>query len=587
MKNSKYIGKYLLRRLGITAVLIIGIASIVGSGGGDTGYEGDDSSGSSVWVSIRSPDYGTVFETSTGSISGWASCPECPPSEGAYGGCPPISCPSTTSVSVSWLNQTTGVSGAANQSIIKSCSCLLSACASSCIHQWSAPVPLEMGPNNIVVTASSPDGGSDSDSTMISRLPPPPDNVAAIAGHNEITVSWSNVPIATSYNLYWSTIPITKDTANQIIGVTSPYKVEGLSDNVTYYFAVTAVIGEYESYASDVVWATAGWFTENVAETLDTTEWRDTSIAVDSTGNAHVHYSYDEHIEPSTLLIHNYYTTKETGTWNSVFVDRTSYVNANIALDKTDTVHISFTDFPGLTHSIYSSGAWTPTLVDAQADYTSSLALDSADKVHAAYTASTDLGQELRYINNKSGSWEPSTVDENSTGRRVYLAIDATGAAHMAYLGDYPDYGLMYATNKDGGWSISTVDQGYIENVSLAVDMDEKVHIVYSDNISQLRYTHNTSGTWHVELLDDDGSPSHPSIVIDSNGRAHISYYDNGDRELHYATNPSGIWQIIPIDTVAFVFPNNVGDTAIARDTQDKVHISYFDDGTLKYASNK
>jgi len=586
--------KYLIHSLGLAAIFTIGVLSVIGSGGGDTGYEGDGSTGSYVWISIRSPDDGTVVDTSSGYLSGWASCPECPPSESAFGGCPPISCPTSTSVIVSWINQTTGTSGSAYQSIIKSCSCLLSQCASSCIHQWSASVPIEFGPNTIAVTASNPDGSSDSDSTMISRLPPPPEDVVAIAGHNEITVSWSNAPEAISYNLYWSASkPISKDTANKIIGVTSPYTVTGLSDNITYYFIVTAVTGEYESYGSDIAWATAGWFTESVAETLDTTESRDASIAVDSEGNPHIHYSYDEFIEPSTRYFHNHYTKKVALSWISVFYDRTSSVNADIAIDSSDSVHLSYLDFPGLIHSVYISNAWVPEAVDSEAWCNSSLAIDSADKLHFTYRAS-GTNEDLRYANNISGIWESTTLDTFTnigcilSGRRLSIAVDETGVAHIAYAGnDYPEYGLKYATNKGGYWSVETVDDGYIEQVSIAVDQNSDAHIVYADNISQLRYAKNISGSWSIELIESEGSPIHPSLVVDSGGRAHISYYNNGDSELRYATNPSGIWQLIPIDTVEFIFPDLVADTSISMDSFGKIHITYFNGGTLKYTSNK
>jgi len=74
------------------------------------------------------------------------------------------------------------------------------------------------------------------------------------------------------------------------------------------------------------------------------------------------------------------------------------------------------------------------------------------------------------------------------------------------------------------------------------------------------------------------------SIALDSNDRVHISYYDDTNEDLKYATNASGSWQTYTIDS-----GGAVGEyTSIAIDSNDKVHISYFDDiyDDLKYATN-
>ena len=85
---------------------------------------------------------------------------------------------------------------------------------------------------------------------------------------------------------------------------------------------------------------------------------------------------------------------------------------------------------------------------------------------------------------------------------------------------------------------------------------------------------------------------SFTSIAIDSNGYVHISYYDCGELtggfctkgDLKYATNASGSWKTYTIDS-----EGDVGEwTSIAIDSNGKVHISYLDDtnNDLKYATN-
>ena len=75
----------------------------------------------------------------------------------------------------------------------------------------------------------------------------------------------------------------------------------------------------------------------------------------------------------------------------------------------------------------------------------------------------------------------------------------------------------------------------------------------------------------------------HTSIAIDSNDAVHISYRDDTNQDLKYATNTSGYWATVSVDT-----SGDVGSfTSIVIDSNDAVHISYYDDTNydLKYAT--
>lgn len=86
-----------------------------------------------------------------------------------------------------------------------------------------------------------------------------PKNVDAFAENEKVTISWSSVKGAISYNLYWSNqADVTKESGVKIENVSSPYVHTDLVNNMTYYYVVT-VVNEYgEGLESDKVSARPG-----------------------------------------------------------------------------------------------------------------------------------------------------------------------------------------------------------------------------------------------------------------------------------------------------------------------------------------
>jgi cellulose 1,4-beta-cellobiosidase len=91
-----------------------------------------------------------------------------------------------------------------------------------------------------------------------------PTGVSALAGNQQVTVSWSAVTGATGYNVYMaSESGVTKDNygtkpdGNKYSAITTTsYTVTGLTNGKTYYFVVTALDSLGESTESSEVSAT-------------------------------------------------------------------------------------------------------------------------------------------------------------------------------------------------------------------------------------------------------------------------------------------------------------------------------------------
>ena len=103
-------------------------------------------------------------------------------------------------------------------------------------------------------------------------VPSTPTGVTATPGPasswtNQITLTWTPVPGATYYNIYWSIAPgVTVNPASldkTSIPVSAylennPYLITGLANQTTYYYVVTAGNSAGESAASAEVSCTTG-----------------------------------------------------------------------------------------------------------------------------------------------------------------------------------------------------------------------------------------------------------------------------------------------------------------------------------------
>lgn len=105
-----------------------------------------------------------------------------------------------------------------------------------------------------VITAVNGYGESGSSTEVaitLENAPYAPTGVTATSGAGQVTIAWSPVETATSYNLYWSeTRGVSPVTGTKITGISNPYVHAGRTDGSTYYYIVTAVNLYGESVAS-------------------------------------------------------------------------------------------------------------------------------------------------------------------------------------------------------------------------------------------------------------------------------------------------------------------------------------------------
>jgi len=213
-------------------------------------------------------------------------------------------------------------------------------------------------------------------------------------------------------------------------------------------------------------------------------------------------------------------------------------------------------------------------------------------------TVSGTPNLDLKYATHNGVDWVPVTVEDGTNlGEYTSIAVDSGGQVHISYYDSFHN-SLKYATNPSGVWVNEEVDgSGSVGTyTSIAVDPSGEVHISYYDTSNrQLKYATGTytddptDDSWVREEVDSsDRVGTHTSIGLDLSDQIHISYRDEANSALKYATNASGAWKSETVDSTS----DNVGTytslAVVTVDGSDEVHISYYDAANerLRYATN-
>ena len=187
-----------------------------------------------------------------------------------------------------------------------------------------------------------------------------------------------------------------------------------------------------------------------------------------------------------------------------------------------------------------------------------------------------------------SGDCHKEVVDYNSSTYLGYwstIKVDSDGNSHIAYY-DYAAEDIKYAKWNGTGWEIEVVpsdDKVYTEDFSISMDLDSNdyPHIAYCHEddpggIERLRYVKWDGASWSDESADStDYTGGFPSLVLDSNNKAHIIYYNYADNRVDYATNSAGSWSL---DTIAFA-TSITYRISIDMDSHNIPHVFFAADG--------
>ena len=314
--------------------------------------------------------------------------------------------------------------------------------------------------------------------------------------------------------------------------------------------------------------------------------------------NGDIYAVYWDYYEADTTNDSLKFAHHDGNSWTTSVLDSDGGSDSSLQIDDLGNLHVSYRDLTngGLKYGINNGQGWVLSTIEGNGQGKgNSLVLDSNNNPHVSYF--DGYNNRLKYASLTGTSWSISTVEaglswgnsSSASHTDTSIGIDSSGNVHISYY----NAGLKYAFYDGTSWNFTLIDtvENIQGNTNLIIDDGQRIHISYHDNANKsLKYatyqdSQDSQDIWDLSIVDSQADVGeYSSIVIDSNDDAHISYFDASTKDLKYATDVSGQWMSYTIDS-----EGDVGyGSSIAIDSNDALHISYDDstNGDLKYATN-
>jgi hypothetical protein len=241
------------------------------------------------------------------------------------------------------------------------------------------------------------------------------------------------------------------------------------------------------------------------------------------------------------------------------------------------------------------SWSWTFEKIDSGAKFTS-LAVDSRGSVHVSYTDNVSHVVKYAFRSVESSRWFTLVLDKNLGNATTRLALDSQGYPHICY----PDLtNLKYAYWNGKRWITEEISPGGAKEFtcSLAISSDGipyvswyQVRTANGSSYDHIRTAVLQNGAWLARTLDFDGEAGKwNSTVVDSQGRAFVSYSVFSTGELKVAQFNGKEWQVSLIDSLGRDSSKGVRGmgNCLSVDAHGKLHVSYFSNRELRYAEQQ
>ncbi len=218
---------------------------------------------------------------------------------------------------------------------------------------------------------------------------------------------------------------------------------------------------------------------------------------------------------------------------------------------------------------------------------------------HQASSFQQDLG-DLTYAVRTLLGWQVAVaVDDGHDGWDSTIAIGDDGVVRAAGV-DPSQFGstdgIEYYELRDGAWTVTAIGSGPTEyefNVSLAVDSEAQPALsYYNDRDGDLVFASFDGSAWNLETVASEGDVGKfSSLQFDAEGRPHITFYEElsgSTGRVLYAVRDAGTWTVEEIGTLDDVRLGMTGarrNTSLALDADGVAHVAFSDQSGVSYAT--
>lgn len=277
-------------------------------------------------------------------------------------------------------------------------------------------------------------------------------------------------------------------------------------------------------------------------------------------------------------------------------------VKPSLELDAQGIPHISYMLEAGdgfVRHAIWNADQLAFQIETVSTGYfygPLDVALDSEDQPHINYHSHSQEDQIHAYKSN--GNWILDRIEDvGHDGWDNAIVLDSADRVHTSSIDpvSFGGVGLEYAYNEGSSWHVEAVGSGdlmYANATSLAIDILERPHISYHNDVTQdLMHAVKRNGIWVITAVDTEGNTGlFSSLVINAANFPMISYYQHlGDDRgvVKLASLQNSGWVINTVDTlhnVQISFSGARNLTSLALDSKGNPHIGYSDASVIKHA---
>lgn len=428
---------------------------------------------------------------------------------------------------------------------------------------------------------STPDNGGNVNTTAPSV---PTDLTATAASSNSITLNWT----ASTDDVGVTGYKIFRDGAQISTSQTNSFSDAGLISSTTYTYTVSA----YDTAGNNSAQTSPALSTTLATGTSDTTVPSvPTNLTATAVSTTQINLSWSASTD--NVGVAGYEVYRSTALISTVI--GTTYSDTGLSANTSYSYSVKAFDGANNKSAVSATTIATTPAASSTTDTQSPTVPQgfiatpaSSSLVNLSWTASADNIAVTGYKIYRDGAYlkSESTTTAMDTERLASTQYCYTVSAVDVAGNESSQSGQSCAITRPL-WAITTIDDGNMRNASIRLDSNQKAHISYYDNTNNaIKYATNASGAWSTETLATfykrfASTMAKPSIAVDSTNKVHIIYLEPSSTQscdggvgatLKYISNATGVWTISNLDCVQY---NGDPWMAIEVDKNNKIHIAY------------